>query len=280
MVGGVGRHRQNLKKGVEMKRWLLFLVALGAFSLLAVKAFALTADEIMKKAYHVQNYLADDERVHVEMKIIDSQGRTRNRVITMLRKDMDQEDKEQKYFVYFMEPPDVEGMTYMVWKHIGRDDDRWLYLPALDLVRRIAASDKRSSFVGSDFVYEDISGRNIDEDVHELVDETDTQYVVKCTPKKPELVEFSYFKVYVDKKTFIPMKKEYFDKNGKLYRKLEVLESKEIQGFPTITKGQAINLETGGKTEITFSNVEYNIGIPDDIFTERYLRRPPRKWLK
>ena len=242
-------------------------------------SWAMTADEIVAKAIHMAYYQGEDMKAKVHMKIIDSQGRKRERELVMLRKDI-QEDKEQKYYVYFLAPPDVEGMVYMVWKHLGRDDDRWLYLPALDLVRRIAASDKRSSFVGSDFVYEDISGRNLDDDVHELVKEDDEFYVVKNTPKDSDSVEFSYYLVKISKKDFLPRRFEYYDKQGKLYRTIEMLEIKDVQGHPTVVKARATNLESGSHTDLSYDSVEYDIGVGENIFTERYLRRPPKKWIR
>jgi len=95
----------------------------------------------------------------------------------------------------------------MVHKHADpdKDDDRWLYLPDLDLDRRIAAGDKRTSFVGSDFLYEDVSGRSLEEDTHELVETTDKLFVIKNVPKQPDTVEFSYFNVSIDRKTYVPM---------------------------------------------------------------------------
>ena len=78
---------------------------------------------------------------------------------------------EQKYFMYFYQPADVKDMTFMVQKHSGRDADRWLFVPAISMVRRIAARDKSSSFVGSDFSYEDVSGRYLEDDTHAIVKE-------------------------------------------------------------------------------------------------------------
>jgi hypothetical protein len=168
--------------------------------------------------------------------------------------------------------------------NIGKDDDRWLYLPGLDLVKRIAASDKRTNFVGSDFLYEDVSGRNLAEDAHELIETTDKYYVIKNVPKKPDTVEFSYFNVSIDCNTFVPMKMEFYDKQNRLYRiiesqKVEAIEVKEgenIQKFPTVVKSVVSDLNTGNKTVMEFTDVKYNINL-DDIFTERYLRRPPRE---
>jgi len=238
----------------------------------------LTVDQIVEKANLAAYYGGDEGRSKVKMTITDKQGRTRVREFVILRKNI-VKGGEQKFYVYFQAPPDVRDMVYMVWKHIGKDDDRWLYLPALDLVKRVAASDKRSSFVGSHFVYEDVSGRSIHDDTHEIVESSDKFYKLKNTPKDTNSVEFSYYFIWIDKNTFLPDKAEYYDKQNKLYRTVEAKETKTIQGIPTVTVSKVTDLNTGGFTESVFSNVEYNIGITEDIFTERYLRRPPKKWL-
>ena len=236
---------------------------------------------IVNKANIVAYYQGDDGKADVKMVITDKQGQKRERQFTILRKDVT-DGGDQKYFVYFKRPPDVRRMTYMVHKHVdlGKDDDRWLYLPALSLVKRIAASDKRTSFVGSHFLYEDVSGRSLEEDTHELIETTDELYIVKNVPKKPDSVEFSYYNVSIDRKTFVPMKMEYYDKQGKLYRTIESKKVEVIQDFPTVVKSLVSNLQTGGKTEMEFSNVKYNIGLEDSIFTERYLQRPPREAIR
>ena len=260
----------------KMKKVISLIVA----GLLAAgPACAMTAEEIVTKASLASYYQGDDGRADMHMVITDSQGRTRERDMTILK--MDQEDNgPQKYFVYFREPSDVKGMTYLVWKNPGSDDDRWLYLPALDLVRRIAASDKRSSFVGTNFAYEEISGRGPEEDTHAIESEDEEYYVIKSEPRDPGSVEFAYFRTWVDKNNFIPMKAELYDKSGKNYKTIEALEVKEIQGYPTITKMKAADLNSGGNTVSEARGVEYDLGLDEDIFTERSLRRPPRKYVR
>jgi len=152
-------------------------------------------------------------------------------------------------------------------------------MPALDLVKRIAAGDKRTSFVGSDFLYEDVSGRSLKEDAHELIKTTDEFFVVKNTPKKPDSVEFSYYNVSIDRKTYVPMKMDFYDKDDKLYRVIESKKVEMIQKFPTVIKSVVSDLKTGSKTEMEFSNVKYNINLKD-VFQERYLRRPPREAIR
>ena len=174
-------------------------------------------ETIVNKANLVAYYQGRDGKAKVKMTITDKKGQSRIREFIILRKDV-KDGGDQKYYIYFLKPADVRKMVFMVHKHtdIKKDDDRWLYLPGLDLVKRIAASDKRTSFVGSGFLYEDISGRNLAEDTHELIETTDKYYVVKNVPKKPDTVEFSYFIVSIDRKTFVPMKMEFYDKKDKL----------------------------------------------------------------
>jgi len=133
--------------------------------------------------------------------------------------------------------------------------------------------------VGSAFLYEDVSGRSLAEDTHELVETTDKFFIVKNTPKNPDTVEFSYYNVAVDRKSYLPMKMEYYDKNSKLYRVIESVEVDEIQNYPTVVKSVVQDLNSKSKTEMEFSKVEYDVGV-GDIFTERYLRRPPRQAIR
>ena len=246
-----------------------------------------SVQEIVEKANAVAYYQGKDGRAKVAMTITDSQGRTRQRQFTILRMDdppPSGEDEaycgDQRFYVYFHLPADVNKMAFMVWKHVDKDDDRWLYLPALDLVKRIAAAEKRTSFVGSNFFYEDVSGRNINADEHELVDTSENYYVLKNTPKDPAGVEFAYYKMWVHRKTFTTVKVEYYDENDEKYREYEALGVETVQGYPTVTKSRMKDLRTDGNTVIEYSNVKYDVGLSEDIFTERYLQRPPLKYLR
>ncbi len=257
-------------------------VVLSLVSVLTVgsAAYAMDVSEVVAKANHTSYYQGVDGRARVKMEIVDRQGRKRMRDFTILRKDIGDDDKDQKFYVYFNRPADVNKTVFMVYKHVGGDDDRWLYLPALDLVKRIAASDERTSFVGSDFFYEDVSGRNPDEDNHELLETTDNYYVVKSTPKDAEAVEFSYYKSYIHKTSFIPVKIEYYDKNGQKYREGMAEKVDMVQGYPTVIQGSMTDLRSGSKTTLSYGSVQYNVNLPEDIFAERYLRQPPMKYLR
>ena len=265
-----------------MKLLSILLIVFVSMPLLAADDSVKTPDvqQIVEKANIVAYYQADDGKSTVNMVITDKQGQKREREFNIIRKD-EKDGGDQKYFVYFTKPADVRKMTYMVLKHTdpGKDDDRSMYLPNLSLTKRIAAGDKRTSFVGSDFLYEDVSGRGIEEDTHELMETTDKYYVIKNIPKAPDTVEFSYYTVTIDKTNYVPMKMDFYDKEGKLYRVIESLKIETIDNLPTVTKSKVSDLKSGSTTEMEFSKVQYNIGI-GDIFTERYLQRPPKEALR
>ena len=241
----------------------------------------LSATDIIAKSRLAFYYAGDDMRAKVMMELINKDGQKRVRELTMLRKDYE-EGGNQKYFMYFHKPVDVKDTTFMVYKYPNKDDDRWLFIPAINLVKQIAANDKYSSFVGSDFTYEDVSGRKPDEDTHALLREDKLEgrncFVIESIPKGSS--EYTKRISWIDEANFLPLKEEFYDKQNELYRQFEAQETKDINGILTVTKRVMKNIKTGHRTEVVFQDIEYNLGIEDSIFSERYLRRPPLEWIR
>src|SRR4030067_583622 len=127
-------------------------------------------EEFMRRSALVQFYSGNDMRAKVTMRLLSKEGGERVRELIMARRNV-KTGGDQKYFILFLRPADVRDMTFLVWKYPLQDSDRWLYIPAIKLVKRIAANDKRSSFVGSDFSYEDVSGRAVGEGRHAILRE-------------------------------------------------------------------------------------------------------------
>jgi outer membrane lipoprotein-sorting protein len=263
-----------------MKRTLSAMVFLAAVAF-AMEAQALSAKETMEKSQEAFYYQGEDFRARVVMKLINREGGERVREMTMLRKDYPA--GEQKYFIYFFRPVDVRDMAFMVFKHPGRDDERWLFVPAINMVRRIAAEDKKSSFVGSDFTYEDVSGRDVADDSHEFLRQEDVggrkALLIKSTPKAGDM-DYAYRLSWVDAENFLPLKEEYRDGRDELIRTFTADEIREVKGLPTVMKRTMMDARSGHRTEVTFLDADYNTGVKDDLFSERYLRRPPMRWIR
>ncbi len=238
-----------------------------------------SADEVVARANLTAYYGGADGRSEVRMIISDAQGREQRRQFTVLRRDVE-DAGDQQFLVVFSQPSDVRDTVFLVDKHVTRDDDRWLYLPGLDLVKRISAGDKRTSFVGAHYFYEDVSGRRPSEDTHEFVETTDEFYVLKHVPVDSQSAEFSSYVTWINRETFLPMKIDYTNAAGDVYRRVEVLAVETIDGHPTVTASRVSDLLSGGKTDMQFRYIAYDVGIPADVFTERSLRTPPREWLE
>ena len=264
-----------------MQRWLLMLAAM----LLPFSALALTGEEVMKKSQAAFLYPGKDFKARVVMKLINKDGQERVRELTMLRLNVGAPGGEQKYFMYFFKPNDVKDMSFMTYKYPARDDDRWMFIPAVNMVKRIAAQDKRSSFVGSDFTYEDVSGRDIEDDNHVIEREEKVGgrdcYVVKSTPKAGmgNDSDFGHKLTWVDKANFLPLKEEQYDRKGARYKEFTADEVADVKGFPTVVRRTMKNLQSGHRTEVAYPKTEYDLGVEDSLFSERFLRQPPRKWI-
>jgi len=265
------------------KPMILIATLISLAGLLGVSgASAQTLDdpvEIVSRANLAAYYAGADGRSEVRMIIRDAQDREQRRQFTVLRRNVEQ-GGDQDFLVVFSQPSDVRNTVYLVKKHMGADDDRWLYLPGLDLVRRVSAGDKRTSFVGAHYFYEDVSGRGPDEDTHELLDTGDEFYHLRHTPRDASTVEFASYETWIDRATFLPMKIEYTNAAGQVYRRVEVLEVEDIEGYPTVTLSRVSDLASGGRTDMQFRYIDYDLGLDESVFTERSLRNPPRQWLE
>ena len=244
-----------------------------------------TATEIVEKSQQAFYYPGADMRAKVTMELITETGQKRTRVLTMLRKN-DPKSKDQEYFLYFHEPGDVRRTVFLVRKYPEKDDDRWIFIPAVNMVQRVAAKDSRLSFVGSDFTYEDVSGRDLSADTHTLLREERQGnadcYVIQSMPKST--ADYTKKLSWIDKKNFLPLKEEYYDAQNELFRVFTADKIEEIaagegaarKSYPTVTKRTMKNVKSGHRTEVSFTSVAYNVGLDDAIFTERSLRNPPR----
>ncbi len=243
----------------------------------------MTADTIIEKSQEAFLFAGDDMKAKVHMRLVDKRGKERIRDMTMLRKDWKKQG-EQRYFMHFSKPNDVRNMTFMVWKYPAKSDDRWIYIPSIKMVRRIAAKDERSSFVGSDFTYEDLSGRDPSADTHTLLKEESLDgrdvYVIKSVPRDEKSASYREKLSWIEKSTLLPLKEEYWNQRGELSRVFTADEIQEIDGIPTVMKRTMSNEKKKHQTEVTFLEVVYNQGLPDNLFTERSLRNPPSKWLR
>ena len=258
-----------------MLKLKIFLTAFAFAALTSSALLAQNPETLIKESHLNYYYGGDNGKAAVTMEIFDKKGDKKVKEFSMVRLDL-AEGGEQLYFIYFKKPSDIKRMTFMVKKYTTKDDERMLYVPAIDLVKKIAASDKSSSFVGSDFNYEDVSGRLWTDDSHELLGEEEysgkAAFKIKSVPKEKDY--FAHKITLIDKENKLPLREEYFDQGGTLFKAFTAEKVEVIQGIPTITARKMENVKKGQKTLIQMADTKYNLKLKKKYFSERYLKKP------
>src|SRR6056297_1787457 len=169
--------------------------------------------EIMQKVY--TRPTGEDRTGQLTMILINSAGDKRVREIKQFEKDFG--DLEKK-IMFFLSPADVRNTSFMNWSYDdeSKDDDQWIYLPALQQVKRISSDSQDDYFMGSDFTYDDLGERHPNEDTHKLL-RTETRngeacYVVESTPKEDGYM-YSKTVTWVIRNKWIGLKKEFYDED-------------------------------------------------------------------
>lgn len=253
----------------------IFVAAIASLSLLS-HAQPLTAEAVIGKELSSYYMAGKDFTARISMRLVNAQGSRRERTLNLWRLNLGSEG-DQRYLISFESPADVRGMAFLVWKHSRKEDERWLYFPALKSVKRIAADDKRSSFVGSDFTYEDISGREVDDERHVLLRRETLgdrpAYVIESRPK--ERATYAKRVSWIDSERWLPLKEEYYDAQDAAQRAFKAEQVENVAGNWTVVARSMTNLQTGHRTEVVFTAMRYDGGLGEDLFRERSLRNPP-----
>ena len=180
--------------------------------------------------------------------------------------------------MFFTSPADVRNTSFMNWSYDeeGKDDDQWIYLPALKKVKRISSDSKSDYFMGSDFTYDDLGDRHPTEDSHKLLREEDVNgeacYVVESVPQDEDYM-YSKTVTWIIKDKWIGLKKEFFDEDDELLKVLAVKKYEEIKEYWIILHTEMHNVQKDHTTKMELKNVEIDGGIADNKFTERMMRR-------
>ncbi len=254
------------RSGVQV----LLLLTLVACSLAAAEP---SARDLVEKVYYRPD--GDDMQSRLTMTLIDSRGGTRVRGIRQFRKDF---GEVEKTIMFFEKPADVRNTSFMNWSYaeVGRDDDQWIYLPALKKVKRISSDSKGDYFMGSDFTYDDLGERHPDDDFHTLLGREeaggDSCFVVESVPVEDDYF-YSKTVSWIVPDKWIVVKKEFYDEDGDLLKTLSVDDYQLIDGYWIVTRTTMHNVQRDHTTIMSLEDVRLDQGIPDSQFSERMMMR-------
>ena len=251
---------------------------------LTVLSTQLVADDAKAREIMTKVDARDDGKSLEEdmlMVLIDKNGKKRVRNLHTYSKDFGEDEHK---IMFFKSPADVKNTSFLTFDYndANKDDDQWLYLPALKKVKRIPSSDKSSSFMGSDFSYFDMTDRNLEDFDFKLLKETKVRghkaWMIEAKPRTKKVVkESGYTKTVaiVRQDNFVVVRAINFMRNGKK-KYLDIKKMHKLNGVwlpdemtMTTKKGKRVT----HKTLLKFSHIKLNTNIADSMFTTRRLEK-------
>lgn len=226
-------------------------------------------------------------------------GEDQQSTLTIILRDKDGNEKKNIYHRYWKDykgaqgivdkmvlytefPPDAAGSAFMRWAYTDSSDknaDQWIYLPVLKKIRRVAIRDPGDSFLGSDLTFADISGRDVNADEHKLTQiltKGNTNYfAVESTPldknKSLYAKTVSWFEKGSDWNSCIKRQVNFYDRKGEPLKQ-QIIKWQQVGKAWVWSEVLVKNLQTGHSSLFRISDVKINVGLKDEIFSERALR--------
>lgn len=249
-------------------RFLLMMLGL-------LLGFSALADEGLALAKKVYDRPDGRDMTTLSRMVLTEKGRA-PRIRELVTYRMDTGRDEISNLIRFLDPEDIAGTGLLSIDKVGGDADQWLYLPALDRVRRIASSRKGGRFVGSDLYFEDLQTRSPAKDRHRLLGQQ-TEAGILCDvlesmPVDPDNSVYRKRVSWIDPQTLLAQRVDYFEKDESTPSKRWLLRGKKrIQGYWTVTDSRMIDLASGHETRMVIDHALYDQKLPARLFTTQAL---------
>ncbi len=198
------------------------------------------------------------------------------RVRKMITYRKDDKASEVATLIRFTEPADIEGTGLLTIDLTGGDSNQWIYLPAMERVRRIDSNRKGGRFVNSDYYYEDLRDRKVDMDTHHIIGRENIGGVaceiLESIPAKPGNSVYTKRISWIDTTTLLPLRIDFFEKSeGQPSKRLLVAKREKIQAYWTVMDSTLTDLGNEHQTRLTVEKILYDRRLPARLFTTQLL---------
>lgn len=254
-----------------MKR-MIYVILLLSGKMLAQQPDAV---QIMEKSRELT--LMGSLEATVTLAITEKNGSVRNRTISMITRSYP--DGTEKRIIKFQEPADVRGTGMLIIDNKNSADEMWIYLPALKKTRRIATSEKGKSFMNSEFSNSDMSSPALSDFNIRHLDGSGSgeNWIIESVPAGDDKISeygFSRKISHISKTGYQIRKMEFYDRENKLFKKIEVLSVHPGENSRYIISGmKAENLANGRSSVIKFTNISMNSRVDESVFSLQNLER-------
>lgn len=241
----------------------------------SVRAEELSAHDIAARALENNTFSTSNARADVALEVSkDGKVVRRRSITTKIKRD----DVAVRSFVEFKAPADVAGTRFLSIEEKGREADQFIYLPAFKKVKRVVGAQRSQSFMGTDFSYDDLDGRRVDDqEWKRLADEAlagQECFVIEGSPKTPDKGTYGRTLIWVHKKHLIPMRIDFFGSDrATLKKKLTVRKLEKLHERWIASDSVMATTDKGTETRLKVESVDFDTAIPDEEVSQRALER-------
>jgi hypothetical protein len=248
-----------------------------AISVLATPDSKGDAKSIMAGVYEQDT--SHDASLKATLDIRDNTGRTARKRFTLLRLGT---FGDGKTLVRFTDPPELRGVTLLSINKPGVTDRQWMYIPATERVRSVAPRERSERFAGSDFTFEDVAERSLDDFTYQLLPAEDVienhkTFKVEATPVAPDRSQYKFIYFWVGRDIPCILHAEMYDQQGRKVREMHASGIRKASGMWGARKTEMSSLVEGTKTVLTIDELHLNTGLNENLFTPEGLEKAPTK---
>lgn len=221
-----------------------------------------------------------DRTQKLKVRIVDRRHNERRRTMELFTRK--EGNDSSRSLLFFLSPPEVEGIGLLQWIDPHEEDRHWLFLPALKRIRQITGSSRRESFVGTDFSYEDLTliqeildWTREDADISLTAEEAIDGHscaVIEVVPKDEE-VGYGKIRVWLGRDDLVVHKFAFEDRKGQLVKTLLLSDVRMVKEIPAAYRLEMRNERSGSHTIIEFTKIVFDTGLGKDMFTQRRLEK-------
>jgi hypothetical protein len=243
-------------------------------TLLAVARPAAAADEARTVIEEVQRRSeAKSQRYEGLLQVFDAKGKVSDKRWTLERIGS---HGHSKMVLRFTVPAEVKGVALLVVNHPDRASDQWMWTPAIERDRRIALQDRSTRFFGTDFSFEDLEERDVDQYDYSMVGDdsidSDACWKIQSIPRQGKSSQYTRSFVWIRKSNYTIARIDNYIKD-QVIRRLDYGDLANIQGIWTARRLEMTDLRRGSRTRLTLDQLQYNLPMKDEDFTLQAIRR-------
>jgi len=246
------------------------------FSLMTAPAFSdIDARKILEGVYEQDT--SHDTSMRAVFDIFDRDGHKTTKKFLLFRLGS---PGDSKTLVRFTDPAEIRGVTLLSYNHKGDTDRQWLYIPATQRTRSVTPRERSEKFAGTDFTYEDVEERVLDDFHHRLLSENETidghkTYKVEAKPADEGRSQYGHIYYWVGQSVPVILHAEMYNSDGKLVRELHASSLKKVSGIWGARHVEMQSVAEKTRTVLTVDEAKFNQHLDEKLFTPESLENPP-----